>query len=71
MSKHNSSGSYRHKIQRIASDHYRLYWTVDRSVSGSRLRFPTTTSRDTDEAGAARFAKRWNLDIFPTPPEKA
>ena len=55
--------AYGHSIKRIENDHYRLSWTLDRKVSGSRLRFPTTTTRDTDAAGALRFAKKWKLDL--------
>lgn len=61
MSRFRSSGSYGHSIFRIGHDHYRLCWTVDRYYSGSRLRFPRGSSRDTDLAGAKRFAKRWGL----------
>jgi hypothetical protein len=61
VSRFNSSGSYGHSVRRIGHDHYRLHWTVDRYVSGSRLRFPTNYTRDTDTAGALRFAKRWGL----------
>jgi hypothetical protein len=56
-----------HKIQRLCRDCYRLSWTVDRYYSGSRLRFPTRYTRDTDEAGARRFAKKWGAAM---PPEK-
>ena len=63
MSRHNSSGSYGHKIQRIGYGGYRLYWTVDRYYAGSRLRFPTGSSRDTDEAGAIRFAKKHGIEV--------
>lgn len=66
MGRHRSSGSYSHSIRRIGPDHYRLYWTVDHYYSGSRLRFPRGASRDTDLAGAKRFAKRWEL-IFEPP----
>lgn len=65
MSRHSSSSSYGHRIDRIAPDCYRLSWIVDRYYSGSRLRFPTTKTRDTDEAGAARFAKRRELPFEP------
>lgn len=61
MSRHFSGGSYAHAIRRFGPDHFRVSWTVDRYVSGSRLRFPTTYSRDTDHAGAARFARKWDL----------
>lgn len=57
---------YAHSIQRIAADHYRLSWTVDRKYVGSRLRFPTTMRRDTDEAGARRFAAKWGV-AMPAP----
>lgn len=53
--------AYGHRIRRIAHDHYRLSWTVDRKYVGSRLRFPTGYSRDTDEAGAIRFARKWDV----------
>lgn len=64
MGRYRSSGSYGHDIQRIGPDHYRLHWTVDRYYASSRLRHPRLSSRDTDLAGAIRFAKRWEL---PTP----
>jgi hypothetical protein len=62
-----SAGSYAHSIQRIGPDHYRLSWAVDRYYAGSRLRFPRTDWRDTDTAGAKRFAKKWNVDLPPVP----
>lgn len=43
---------------------WRISWTYDRYYAGSRLRFPTTISRDTDEAGARRFCKKWDI-VFP------
>lgn len=55
--------AYGHKIQRIDHDHYRLSWTIDRKSAGSRLRFPRATTRDTDSAGAVRFAKKWGLEL--------
>jgi hypothetical protein len=63
MGRYRSSGSYGHRIQRLGGNFYRLFWTVDRYYSGSRLRFPRTGSRDTDEAGAHRFAKKWGIDF--------
>jgi hypothetical protein len=59
MSKINSRG-YDHTIKFIGPDHYRLSWWHDRKVQGSRLRFPRCMSRDTDETGALRFAKKWD-----------
>lgn len=63
MGRHRSNGSYGHRIAKIGSGHYRLSWTVDRYYAGSQLRFPRTTWRDTDEAGARRFAKRWGVAV--------
>lgn len=62
MSRHRSAGSYGHRLQRIGFDHYRLSWVVDRYTATSRLRFPTGCTRDTDHAGAVRFARRWGLE---------
>jgi hypothetical protein len=67
MSRHRSSGSYGHRIKYFKEwDFYRLSWTVDRYYADSRLRYPRGCSRDTDEAGARRFAKRHNI-AFPSP----
>lgn len=63
MSRFNSSGSYAHSVTLMGGDWYRLWWTVDRYASNSRLRFPTTYSRDTGLAGAKRFAKKWDLEM--------
>lgn len=54
-------GGYGHRIQRVGPDHYRLSWTHDRKYAGSRLRHPVTVRRDTDEAGARRFAAKWGV----------
>lgn len=56
MSRHNPGGGYGHRIQRIAADHYRLSWSFDTYRADSRLRWPRTITRDTDLAGAERFA---------------
>jgi hypothetical protein len=61
MSRYSSSGSTQHAIQRFGSDDFRLSWVVDFHYSGSRLRFPRRFTRDTDRAGALRFAKRWGV----------
>lgn len=65
-----SHHAYGHDYRRIGWDHYRLSWTIDRKYSGSRLRFPTSYSRDTDLAGAKRFAKKWELQM-PEEPSSA
>lgn len=62
MSRH-TSGSSDHRIQLLWPDCYELSWVVDRYYSGSRLRFPTGYRRITDAAGAARFAKKWDVEI--------
>jgi hypothetical protein len=69
MGRHRSSGSTGHSVSKIASDCYRLHWTVDRYYSGSRLRFPRGYSRDTDLDGARRFVKRWKVAAYRLPPE--
>lgn len=61
MGRYSSNGSYGHHIRRIAEGHFRLSWTVDRYYANSRLRHPRTATRDTDTAGAERFAKRWDI----------
>lgn len=61
MSRFRSNGSYGHRIRRLGPGWFLLSWAVDRYYAGSRLRFPRTTSRDTDFAGAKRFAKKWGL----------
>lgn len=60
--------AYGHRIQRIDDDFYRLSWTVDHKYANSRLRYPRAMSRDSDAAGAKRFAKKWDLEL---PPELA
>lgn len=47
----------------MGHDWFRLHWTVDRYYQGSRLRFPRGASRDTDFAGAMRFAIKWGLPM--------
>lgn len=63
MSRFSSAGSYGHAIQRLGNDHFRLSWVVDRYYPTSRLRHPRVCTRDTDEAGARRFAKRWGVPL--------
>lgn len=68
MSRHRSSGSQGHHVERLFSDCYRLSWTVDRYYPGVRLRFPRRCTRDTDTVGAHRFAKKWGVEVPPEPP---
>jgi len=60
MGRYNSGGSYDHRCQRLGGDWYRIRWTYDRYINGSRLRWPTQHTRDTDEKGARRFCKKWD-----------
>jgi hypothetical protein len=57
------SRSYGHRARKIAHDHYRVSWTVDFHYPDSRLRHPRAFSRDTDEKGAKRFARKWKVEI--------
>ncbi len=63
MSRHNNRGSYGHRIVREREDEYVISWRYDRYYAGSRLRHPTTRSRDTNTKGALRFAKKWGIDM--------
>lgn len=56
--------SYDHQCKKITWG-YEISWVVDYYYSGSRLRYPRTFRRITDELGAVRFCKKWNLE----PPE--
>jgi hypothetical protein len=61
MSRYRRRGSYNHWVRRMGHDWFRIGWTLDYYYTGSRLRFPRGFNRDTDFAGARRFAKHWNL----------
>lgn len=63
MSRHNSRGSYGHRIKRERDDEYVISWTIDRYYAGSRLRHPLGRSRDTNKKGAIRFAKKCNIQM--------
>lgn len=57
-------GGYGHHIWRIGADHYRLSWKYD--VKHGRIRYPRAMSRDTNQVGAQRFAKKWGVRMPPT-----
>lgn len=62
--------SYGHRIRQFEADHFRLFWTVDFHYPDSRLRHPRGFSRDTDKAGADRFARKWGVFMpLPEPPK--
>lgn len=56
-----TSTAYAHAWYQIDADTFRVAWTVDRKVFGSRLRYPTRFTRETDRLGAVRFSKRHGL----------
>jgi hypothetical protein len=53
-------GGYGHNIAPMPG-FYRLSWKYD--VKHGRIRYPRIMSRDTDRAGAERFAKKWGLRV--------
>ena len=57
-----------HRIQYIGWGVYRLSWYWDKKVG--RLRWPTRITRDTDEAGAQRFSKKWKC-AMPAHPQNS
>ena len=63
MSRFGGGGSYSHSCRRIEAGFYRISWTIDRYINGSRLRWPRTYSRDTDEKGAIRFCKKHGIPM--------
>lgn len=65
MSRYKSASAYGHAISEIGWGDYRLHWVVDRYYAGSRQRHPRPCHRDTDKAGAIRFAKRWGCWKMP------
>lgn len=62
MGRFSSASSYGHGIRPISGmDCFEIFWTVDHYYTGSRLRFPRQSRRITDEAGALRFCKKWEI----------
>lgn len=55
--------SYGQYIRHLGHDWYKIGWTVDYRYPTSRLRFPRGFERNTDEAGAKRFARRHGLEL--------
>ena len=68
MSSHRPSGGYGHSVRYIGWGGWRMSWCWDRKIAGSRLRHPQEITRDTDLAGAKRFAAKYAL-AEPLPPE--
>ena len=55
------SGSFAHRIRREREDEYVISWRTE--VKLGRLRSMSTHSRDTNTAGAMRFAKKWGCEF--------
>jgi hypothetical protein len=55
--------SCQHRVQRLSNDIYEISWVVDYYYKGCRQRFPRHFRRLTDEAGARRFAMKWDVKI--------
>lgn len=62
MGRFSGNNSHGFRVQDLGGGFYRLHWIVDRYYRRSRLRHPTSYSRDTDREGARRFAKRHGLE---------
>ena len=64
MSRHNPSSRGHHvKFVPDWGVYYFLSWTFDHYYPGSRLRYPSIRTRQTDRKGAERFAKKWKIEI--------
>jgi hypothetical protein len=63
MSRFHTQKAYGQRIVKLFADCYRISWVVDRYYSGSRLRWPTESSRVTDDRGAERFCKKHGLTV--------
>lgn len=61
MSRHRAASAYNHYIRYFGPGDYQIGWTVDYYYPTSRQRHPRSFRRNTDLAGAQRFAKRHNL----------
>ena len=67
MSRYGKQNSYGHRIKALGGGYYRLSWSYDFYIKGSMLRFCKTVQRETDEAGAMCFAKRWDCKMPSAP----
>jgi len=61
VSRYRSSGSYGHKALGMGHGDWKLMWVVDYYYPDSRLRYPRSFSRYTDEEGAKRFRRKWEI----------
>ncbi len=59
-----NGSAYGHRVWKTGSfNTYMMTWTIDYKFRGNRLRWPRTFRRYTDEAGARRFAKKWDTPL--------
>ncbi len=70
MSRFNSGGGYGHSVAESLwpdSGEWTISWMYDHYDHYSR--YPRTIERETDEAGAVRFALKWELPLWQIPQE--
>jgi len=66
MSRFGPNPSYGHWCKRVEhrfGTWYEIGWTVDRYYGTDVLRYPIASARQTDEAGARRFCKKWGIEF--------
>ena len=63
MGRYSGNASYGHRILYMGGGDYRICWTYDRYYSGSRLRHPQSCDKWTDQAGALRFSRKWDVPM--------
>lgn len=54
-------GGYGHQIRQLGPNRFIISWVWDKRYARRGIRYPRRMARDTDTAGARRFAKKWNL----------
>lgn len=57
------AGSHSHRLVKCGDGRYEMRWHTNHWARGSRLRVIAAHSRDTNEVGAKRFAKRWGVKM--------
>lgn len=63
------AGGRDHRIRRLGFDEYELSWRVEYKINGSRILHHRMMHRDTNRAGAERFAKKWGCPLPVMRPE--
>lgn len=63
MTRYRPAKAYGHRLKSMGADWYRMSWVIDFYYPNSRLRHPRLFTRDTDLAGAKRFAKRHSIAL--------